>query len=347
MVEKRKLNNSKYTVERVLGSGRFSQTLLAYHTAGDRKDERLVIKTLRMFDKNRTPKSSEEIKKLNDKLHREATKLSKCDHPHVVQLIDEEFTETDSFRNEWVCLPLEYICGVSLEKLNQRVLPEKEALRYIRQIGEALIAVHKKGLVHLDVKPDNILVRQKTDEAVLIGFDFSRAPSHGLSEETQKFASDGFAALEWYLTEDKELAELGPWSDVYSLAALFYWLLTGVVPPSAKDRHEGTKPLKSLADFDQEISNRVKNAIEKGMAIKRNDRPQTVKAWLNLLGGYRFNFDWFEERHVPKWTALGALAAVAGVFVGIYFGFMSLKNSTPSPQIEPTPSEEETVENQG
>lgn len=136
---------------------------------------------------------------------------------------------------------------------------------------------------------------------------------------------------------------MGPWSDVYSLAALFYWFLTGVVPPSAKDRHEGKETLKSLADFDQEISNRVKNAIEKGMAIKRNDRPQTVKAWLNLLGGYGFNFDWFEERHVPKWTALGALAAVAGVFVGIYFGFMSLKNSTPSPEVEPTPSEEETL----
>jgi serine/threonine-protein kinase len=340
MVEKRKLNNSKYTVERVLGSGRFSQTLLAYHTAGDRKDERLVIKTLRTFDEKRTPKSSEEIKKLNDKLHREATKLSKCEHRHVVQLIDEEFTERDSFRNEWVCLPLEYICGVSLDKLNQRVLPEKEALRYIRQIGEALIAVHKKGLVHLDVKPDNILVRQKTDEAVLIGFDFSRAPSHGLSEETQKFASDGFAALEWYLTEDKDkdLGKLGPWSDVYSLAALFYWLLTGVVPPSAKDRHAGTKPLKSLADFDQEISNRVKNAIEKGMAIKRNHRPQTVQAWLNLLGGYGFNFDWFEERHSPKWAAVSALAGVVaalGTVAGLYFAWMSLKNSTPSPQVEP------------
>ncbi|MDJ1179045.1 hypothetical protein PJF56_09225 [Roseofilum sp. BLCC_M91] len=79
------------------------------------------------------------------------------------------------------------------------------------------------------------------------------------------------------------------------------------------------------------------------MAIERKDRPQTVKVWLNLLGRYGFNFDWFEERHNTKWAALGALAAVAGVFVGIYFGFMSLKNSTPSPQVEPTPSEEETL----
>jgi len=341
MVKKRKLNNSKYTVERVLGSGRFSQTFLAYYTA--KPDERLVIKTLLTFDEKRTRKSSEEIKKLNDKLHREATKLGKCDHPHVVQLIDEEFTETDGFGNELVCLPLEYISPVSLEDLDKRVLPEKEALRYIRQIGEALIAVHKKGLVHLDVKPDNILIRQKTDEAVLIGFDFSRAPSRGFSKETQKFVSHGFAALEWYRTD----TELGAWSDVYSLAAVLYWLLTGVIPPSADDRDQDEATLKSLTELNPKVSDRVKKAIEKGMAIKRKDRPKTVKAWLNLLGGYRLNLDWFEERHVPKWTALGALAAVAGVFVGIYFGFMSLKNSTPSPQVEPTPSEEETVENEG
>ena len=83
----------------------------------------------------------------------EATRLGQCDHPHVVKMIDEKFIETDSYGNELVCLPMEYISKVSLEELNQKVLPEKEALCYIRQIGEAFIAVHKKGLVHLDVIP--------------------------------------------------------------------------------------------------------------------------------------------------------------------------------------------------
>ncbi|MBP0027488.1 MAG: serine/threonine protein kinase [Roseofilum sp. Guam] len=329
--------NGKYTIEKLLESGRFSSTFLAYYTDGENK-ERLVIKALKMFDGKNTSKTPAEIKELNNKLHKEATRLGQCDHPHVVKLIDQEFIETDSHENELVCLPMEYISKVSLEDLDKRVLPEKEALRYIRQIGQALIAVHKKGLVHLDVKPNNILIRQKTDEAVLIGFDFSRAPSRGFSKETQKFVSDGFAALEWYRT-DQELGKLGAWSDVYSLAAVLYRLLTGVVPPSADDRHRGNETLKSVTELNPEISNRVKNAIEKGMAIKRKDRPKTVKEWLNKLGGYRLSLDCFDS---PKWGAVGAIAGVVaalGTVAGLYIAWMSLKNSTPSPQVEPTPNQ--------
>ncbi|MDB9520070.1 hypothetical protein PN466_24290 [Roseofilum reptotaenium CS-1145] len=132
---------------------------------------------------------------------------------------------------------------------------------------------------------------------------------------------------------------MGAWSDVYSLAAVLYWLLTGVVPPSTDDRDRGKQTLKSVTELNPEISDRVKNAIEEGMKIKPDARPQTVKKWLNKLGGYRLSLDCFDS---PKWGAVGAIAGIVaalGTVAGLYIAWMSWKNSTPSPQVEPTPNQ--------
>ena len=327
------VNDGLYTIERKLGDGRFSSTFLAYHNRGTYNNERLVIKTWREVTDKDTAQSADQIKELNEKLHKEATKLSKCDSPYIVSLIDEEFSETDSYGNEWVCLPLEYIPGIKLHELSQQMLSEADALRYIRQIGRGLMEVHDKKLVHLDVKPDNIIIRQQTNEAVLIGFDFSRNPTKGLTPKTMNKAVDGFAAPEWYQTGAVDVR-----TDIYSLAATLYFLVTGQVPFNADKRLSGQN-LPFPKTSKPTISERMKDAINWGMEIDVENRPENMQDWLKKLGRSYFDWDWFADRHGVKWTAASALAALAGVVVTLAIGLGWISPPSPAERTDPANNE--------
>ncbi len=163
---------------------------------------------------------------------------------------------------------MEYIQGMDLwQRLKQQgKLPEAEAVRYIRQIGEALIVVHDKGLLHRDLKPQNIMVRDSTDEAVLIIPD--------LTQTHTKNGTFGFAPVEQY--DDR--AHRGEFTDVYALAATLATLVTGRVPQPSFNR-------ATRDDFQipTEVSPAVQEAIKQGMAVQPQDRTQTVEAWLELL----------------------------------------------------------------
>ncbi len=223
--EGRKLKGNRYTIERVLGRGLSAITYLAFDSEG----KRVVIKTLSDEILMQLQANPDDIKKLQDRLFQEGTKLAQCQHRHVVRCLGEPFRERDGSQ-EFVCVPMEYIAGVDLASLPQRQLSEAEALGYIRQIGEALVCVHSQGLLHRDVKPTNILVRQETGEAVLIDFDLARENNTQMSSRGNIF--DGFAPPELYLSS----LNIDVRSDIYSLAATLYVLLTGVTPPKAENR---------------------------------------------------------------------------------------------------------------
>ena len=355
------VNKGRYTIEEHLGDGRFSSTFLACHSKGKHQNPRLAIKTWRQFNDKDGAKSPEDIERLNRVLSQEATKLSRCNSPYIVGLIDEEFTETDRYGKKLVCLPLEYIPGIKIDKLSKSLLSEKQALRYIFQIANGLIEVHRQDLVHLDVKPDNIMIRQETNEAVLIGFDFSRQPARGLTPQTISYASHGFAAWEWYQREPVGVDER---TDIYSLAATLYFLLTGEVPPSARDRRLGQVAL-FLRKHNKDISLSVKNAIYKGMELKPDRRPNTVKEWLDIfdpelipdLGeGSETKIELSDKTHPkleiekpetvkpkvkknylrPDW--LGALAAIAGTLITLAIGLGWISPAS-TPPVDPPQNE--------
>jgi eukaryotic-like serine/threonine-protein kinase len=131
------LQGGKYTIERELGRGRFGITYLVRN----RKSDRLVIKTLN--DSLLNSLSQEDRARLETMFWQEAVKLSRCRHEHIVQ-VAEPFKE----KEHW-CLVMEYVDGVSLADRRQPILAEPEALRYIQQIGEALIVVHENRLIHV------------------------------------------------------------------------------------------------------------------------------------------------------------------------------------------------------
>jgi serine/threonine protein kinase len=204
----------------------------------------------------------------------EAIKLAKCSHPHIVQIY-EVIHENDLW-----CMVMEYIDGEDLGSFveNQGVLSETEALRYIQQIGSALTLVHNNGLLHRDIKPQNIMLRSGKSEAVLIDFGIAREFKPNLTKTHTKILSDGFAPIEQYDARAKR----GAFTDVYALAATLYSVLTGELPTIAPMRAIGTE-WEEAKKINSSISDKVNQAIIKGMEIKPENRSQSINEWLSLL----------------------------------------------------------------
>lgn len=265
-VSGQELQNGKYTIEKELGEGGFGITYLAKDNQGNL----VVIKTL-----NDAIKKRADFAKFQQDFINEAIKLAKCNHPHIVKIY-EVINEDDLW-----CMVMEYIDGEDLGTLveNHGILSEDIALKYIQQIGEALTVVHNNGLLHRDIKPQNIMIRFGKSEAVLIDFGIAREFTPNLTKTHTKILSDGFAPIEQYDARAKR----GAFTDVYALAATLYSLLTGELPNIAPMRAIGTE-LEDAKKINSKISDRVNDAIIKGMEIKPENRPQSVENWLELLG---------------------------------------------------------------
>jgi len=258
------LQSGKYTIDKELGEGGFGIT----YRATDNK-RYVVIKTL-----NDNVQRRPDFAKFQQDFLNEAIKLAICTHPHIVRIY--EVIQEGAL---W-CMVMEYIDGEDLANLveNQGALSEVNALRYIQQIGEALTVVHNNGLLHRDIKPQNIMLRSGNSEAVLIDFGIAREFSPNLTKTHTQMLSDGFAPIEQY---DKR-AKRGAYSDVYALAATLYAILTREAPTMAPVRAIGTS-LVEPKEINSSISERVNQAIIKGMEIKPENRPQSIQEWLELL----------------------------------------------------------------
>jgi eukaryotic-like serine/threonine-protein kinase len=266
------LQKGKYVVDEELGSGRFAVTYLARRQDG----QKVAIKILDpSFLAILAP---EEQERLKTKFLQEATKLHKCaGNPHLVQVFDP--FEEDGV----VFLPMEYVDGNSLAGRADRVLTEKLALEYMGQMGEALAAVHAKGLVHCDVRPGNILRRVGKDgrtELVLMDFGLTLEMGGMLTRTRERERSNGFSPPELC----QRGMPVGAYTDVYALAATLYELLTGVVPVGAIDRGLKHVELESPQVKNSLISEKTARAILAGLEMDEDDRPQTVRAWLEMLG---------------------------------------------------------------
>jgi WD40 repeat protein/tRNA A-37 threonylcarbamoyl transferase component Bud32 len=264
------LFGGRYIIERKLGEGGIGITYLARNI----RYELRVIKTLKEEILNH-PTWSPHQEKLRQDFRDEAVRLAVCRHPHIVQIeiiFDDE---------NLPCMVMEYIEGEDLGKYLRRmgVLSESEALLYIRQIGEALKVIHAKGLLHRDIKPRNIMIRTGKLEAVLIDFGIAREFIPNVVQRHTVYRTPGFAPPEQYEWE----APRGEYIDVYALAATLYSLLTGVVPTSADDRRRKV-PLEPPQYFNPKVSDRINQAIMRGMELQPNYRPQSVQEWLDLLG---------------------------------------------------------------
>ncbi|GAB1542858.1 hypothetical protein NUACC21_55320 [Scytonema sp. NUACC21] len=260
------LQGGKYTLDQEIGRGGFGITFKATHHY---LHQVVVIKTL-----NEKLRQHPDFAKFERQFQDEARRLATCIHPNIVRVSD--FFVEDGLPY----MVMEYIPGETLAQafvIPGIPLQEGIATHYIRQIGAALQVVHHNGLLHRDVKPDNIILRQGTQEVVLIDFGIAREFNHGVRQTHTGIVSEGYSPIEQYLSQ----APRTPATDVYGLAATLYALLTAQVPMPALLRDR--EPMPAPREIQPYLSAAINQAVMRGMAVESRFRPQTVADWLQLL----------------------------------------------------------------
>ena len=276
------LQGGKYKIVRFIKSGGFGCTYEAWNTVFE---ERVAIKEF--FPKdfcNReddtlhvtvgTQSKKPLVSKLRKKFIDEAKAIRKLPHPGIVTVSDV-FEE-----NGTAYYVMDYIDGCSLDEIVKRdgALPEQTVLEYIRQVCLALGYVHSQNRLHLDIKPGNIMV-DSSGRTILIDFGTSRQYDEVNGENTSTLLplTPGYASTEQYRCDG--MAQFTPVTDVYSLGATLYKLLTGVTPVDAPSRASG----ESLAPLPSCVSQSVSSAVQSAMSLDMAMRPQSVEEFLFLL----------------------------------------------------------------
>ncbi len=261
----RTLQSGKYTLDHLLGEGGFGITFRATHHY---LQQTVVIKTLNALNQGNL-----EFTQVQQQFQDEGRRLALCSHPNIVRVSD--FFVEDGMPY----LVMDYIPGHTLEEVvfPDRPLSEATALHYIRQVAAALEVVHANGLLHRDVKPQNIMLRQGTQDVVLIDFGISREFTMGATQAHTSITSAGYAPIEQYMAQAKR----SPATDIYGLAATLYALLTAHAPIAAilRDR----QPMPAPRDLVPQITPATNQAVVRGMAVDAHYRPQTIAEWLGLL----------------------------------------------------------------
>lgn len=262
--------NGRYIVGTPLGQGGFGITYIGYDTtlnskvaikeyypsdiAGRSKTNCTVVAFTQGADDYETGKR---------RFLNEARTLAKfAEHPCIVGVKDF-FDE-----NGTAYMVMEYLNGVSLkEYLNRnggKISPE-EAISILMPVIDALRAVHKVGIIHRDISPDNIFITRDA-RVRLIDFGSARQTLNG-QKSLSVMLKPGYAPEEQYRSQGNQ----GPWTDIYALTATFYRMITGTVPPDSLER-----VLEDTLEIPAELPQNLQTAISIGMAVRAAERYTSV-----------------------------------------------------------------------
>ncbi len=279
------LQGGRYRIVSMLGSGGFGITYLGTQTGLERN---IVIKEffmsgycLRDEYSNLitvpTVSNVEFVERFKDKFLKEARHIAQLKHPNIVNIIDV-FEE-----NGTAYYVMDFIEGGSLVEKVQREgsLPENVAKRYILQIADALNYIHQRYMNHLDVKPGNIML-SRNDNAILIDFGLSKQYDSQTGHQTSTTPvgiSHGYAPMEQY--KEGGVSEFSPETDIYSLGATLYYLLTGARPPVSQEINEDGLPLDQLKA--KNISWPTISAIINAMKPRKKERTHDINTFIAEL----------------------------------------------------------------
>jgi serine/threonine protein kinase len=207
----------------------------------------------------------------------EARTLAMFRHPNIVSVI-RYFAG-----NGTAYLVMEFEEGQDLKKWRaQHGRPDEPMLRdrILAPLLEGLARVHGKGLLHRDIKPDNIFIRED-GSPVLIDFGASRALGADSKAQLTSIVSAGYSPFEQYGSGERQ----GPWSDLYALAGTMYWLIAGNPPADAIAREQGAPLIPATEIGAEHYSPALLQAIDKALALAIEDRPQDAREMLARIDG--------------------------------------------------------------
>ncbi|POZ51607.1 serine/threonine protein kinase [Methylovulum psychrotolerans] len=274
--------NKKFLIGRVLGKGGFGITYLAWDlvlqtavaikeympsTLVGRENKRLAIVA-------HSPEDQTEFEYGLKQFLQEARTLAQFSHANVVRV--REFFPA----NNTAYLVMDYYRGVSLQQFLQQKnqkLTEEEALKIMLPVLNGLGQVHKKGFLHRDIKPDNIYLVDK-EHPVLLDFGAARSAFSQKSLSLSVILTPGFAPFEQYLSR----SHFTPSTDIYSVAATIYYMVSGVKPHEATARLQND-PMKHLEVLEPGLSPQFTKSIMLALEVYPEKRPQTIEEFEKQL----------------------------------------------------------------
>lgn len=263
--------NERYLIKNLIGSGGMADVYLATDTILDRN---IALKIIRI-DLAQDP-----ISLL--RFQREAKAISKMDHQNIVQVYDVgEY-------NHRPYIVMEYVHGKTLKQLLQKriALPIDEALDIMKQLTSALVHAHQNSIIHRDIKPHNVLIK---DDGTAKITDFGIALSH---DSMQITANDMVLGSAHYLAPELTSGEEATHaSDIYALGIVFYELLTGFVPfnagtPVQVAMAHINETMPSLTKINKDIPPQIEQIVFKACAKNKAERYQSAEEMLFDLENY-------------------------------------------------------------
>ncbi|MDO4218660.1 MAG: serine/threonine-protein kinase [Synergistaceae bacterium] len=290
-------NISGYVVTGILGRGGFGVTYKGQDTSTGRDvaikeyfPQDIAIRQYG-FVQATSPAEVADFQKGKIDFLQEAKTLAMCNHPSIVRVLG--FFE--QFGTAYIVM--EFISGETLHNLVENSykngMTEKQIKNWLGQIIDALDVVHKKGLTHRDVKPENILIRPNGN-AVLIDFGAAKQITARNSVFTSVTLTHGYAPPEQYDTTAKHI---GSWTDIYALGATIFFAMTGgTIPPRAIDRMNATsqtpqqedplKPMMNKLCAGNKFSQNFLIAVQKMLAISLNERLKSISEVKGIISGF-------------------------------------------------------------
>ncbi len=208
-------------------------------------------------------------------------------HPGIIAVLN-------FFRaNGTAYLVMEYLEGITLQEyLDQKggKIPFDMALNLMMPVMDALREVHKAGILHRDISPDNIYVT-KSGQVKVLDFGAARYALGDRSKNLSIILKEGYAPQEQYKSKGNQ----GPWTDVYAVSATCYRAITGKVPPPALDRLDSDE-LESPTSLGVNIKPDAEAVLTKAMAVRTEERYPSIEDFQNALGQVTRNIS---DREMP------------------------------------------------
>lgn len=325
--------HDKYVIGKVIGYGGFGVTYLAWDTVLETK---VAIKeylpsefsTRAAGQTQVTVFSGDKTKQFNDGLEKfvaEAKRLAKFRNENGIVKIFDSFNEHGT-----AYIAMEYLRGETLaERLErEKTIPVEESIQLLMPIIESLNRVHDEGIIHRDIAPDNIFLTDK-GEVKLIDFGASRYATTSRSRSLTVIIKPGYSAEEQY----RSRGDQGSHTDVYSVGACLYRMVTGQTPPDAMERRAQLEKnhrdmLVPIKKFVKGIDPKRENAIYNAMNVRIEDRtPDMISLAGELLSDEpvkrrRSGIKKIDPLTWPLWAKIGIPAALSCVIVlSVLLGF--------------------------
>ena len=275
---------NEFEIKEVIGGGGFG---IVYRAWDHQLERTIAIKefmpaslAVRSDDLNLVLRSERFSKTFHAGLNsfiQEARLLARFNHPNLLHVL--RFW----VQNDTAYMGTVFYSGTTLSRLAAQ-RPEQVNEAWIRRLLPPLFGaintIHQEGYLHRDISLDNIQI-QENMMPVLLDFGSARKTIGNLSDETETMLRPGFAPIEQY-SDDNE-SEQGPWTDIYALGAVLHTLIVGAPPPVSVVRsiEDNYKPLAEQRPAGFSLP--LLHAIDKALALKPEDRPQSIDAFAALM----------------------------------------------------------------